>query len=116
VEEVQAFRRGYCPAAYRDLNPVVARLLEALGSDLFSPGQRGFHDWVVQTLLDPRDEHVHLADLGSYLDVQRRASEAYTDRAGWARRSILNVARSGKFSSDRAVREYARDIWQIRSL
>jgi len=117
VEEVQALRRdGYRPAAYRDSDPVVARLLDALASDLFSPGQRGIHDWVVQTLLDPRDEHVHLADLGSYLDAQKRATEAYADRAVWARRTILNVARSGKFSSDRAIREYARGIWQIRPL
>ena len=68
----------------------------------------------MQTLLDERDEHVHLADLPSYLDAQRRASDAFADRAGWARRAILNVARSGRFSSDRAVAEYARDIWHIR--
>jgi starch phosphorylase len=113
-EQVQALRRqGYRPGDYRDADPSVRRLLDALGSDLFSPGQRGVHDWLVQTLLDPRDEHVHLADLASYLDAQNRATAAYADRPGWARRSILNVARSGRFSSDRAVAEYARDIWHI---
>jgi glycogen phosphorylase len=116
LEEVQALRHVYRPAAYRDADPGVARLIDALGSDLFSPGQRGLYEWVVQTLLDPRDEHLHLADLRSYLDAQSRASEAFADRVGWAQRSILNVARSGRFSSDRAVSEYARDIWQIRSL
>lgn len=117
VEEVQALRRGgYRPATYRDSNPMIARLLDALASDLFCPGQRGFHDWLVQMLLDPRDEHVHLADLSSYLDAQKSATLAYAERAGWAQRSILNVARSGRFSSDRAIREYARNIWNIRPL
>lgn len=114
-EQVQALRReGYRPGDYRDTDPGVRRLIDALGSDLFSPGQHGVYDWVVQALLDPRDEHVHLADLASYLEVQGRATSAYADRAGWARRSILNVARSGRFSSDRAVAEYARDIWHIQ--
>ncbi|HTV25984.1 MAG TPA: glycogen/starch/alpha-glucan phosphorylase, partial [Polyangiaceae bacterium] len=117
VEQVQALRRdGYRPADHRDADPGIRRLLEALDSDLFSPGQRGFHDWVVQMLLDPRDEHVHLADLQSYLDAQHRVAAAYADPVGWARRSILNVARSGRFSSDRAVSEYAREIWKIRSM
>jgi len=116
VEEVQTLRRdGYRPDAYRDSDPGIRRLLEAFASDLFSPGQRGFYEWVVQTLLDPRDEHLHLADLASYLDAQSRVTAAYADRSGWARRSILNVARSGKFSSDRAISEYAREIWNIRS-
>lgn len=114
VEQVQALRRGgYRPADYRDSDPSVRRLLDALGSDLFSPGQRGFHDWVVQTLLDPRDEHLHLADLASYLEAQERAARTYAARSDWLRRSIWNVARSGRFSSDRAVREYAREIWKI---
>jgi starch phosphorylase len=89
-------------------------LLDGLGTDLFSPGQPGFFDWVVQVLLDERDEHLHLADLPSYLAVQNRIAEAFSDAGGWARRSILNLARSGRFSSDRAVAEYARDIWDIR--
>jgi len=114
-EQVQALRRqGYRPGDYRDADPGVRRLIDALGSDLFSPGQHGVYDWVVQTLLDPRDEHVHLADLASYLEAQGKATSAYADQAGWARRSILNVARSGRFSSDRAVAEYARDIWHIQ--
>lgn len=117
VEGVQTLRRdGYRPAAYRDSDPDVRRLLDALGSDLFSPGQRGAHEWVVQALLDPRDEHLHLGDFASYLDAQNRVTAAYADRPGWSRRSILNVARSGRFSSDRAIREYAREIWKIRSI
>jgi starch phosphorylase len=116
VAEVRALRQpgAYHPGIYRDSNAGVRRLLEGLDSDLFAPGQPGFFDWVVQTLLDERDEHLHLADLPSYLDAQSRASDAFADRAGWARRAILNVARSGRFSSDRSVAEYARNIWHLR--
>jgi starch phosphorylase len=115
LNEVQALRRkgAYQPSSYRDADPRLRRLVDAFGSDLFSPGQSGFFDWVVQVLLDERDEHVHLADLPSYLAVQNRVAEAFADAGGWARRSILNVARSGPFSSDRAIAEYARDIWGI---
>ncbi|HWO10577.1 MAG TPA: glycogen/starch/alpha-glucan phosphorylase, partial [Polyangiaceae bacterium] len=109
--EARALRQsGYRPELYRDSDATVRRLLDALASDLFAPGQPGLFDWAARTLLDPRDEHVHLADLPSYLDAQHRASGAYADRPGWTRRAILNVARSGRFSSDRAVQEYARDI------
>ena len=59
------------------------------------------------------DPFLHLADLGSYLDAHARAAAAFHDRRAWARMAILNVARVGKFSSDRAVREYARDIWGV---
>lgn len=116
VAEVQALRQpgAYRPGSYRDADARVQRLLEGLDSDLFSPGQPGLFDWVVQTLLDERDEHVHLADLPSYLDAQNRASSVFTHRADWAQRAILNVARSGRFSSDRAVAEYARNVWQLR--
>jgi starch phosphorylase len=54
---------------------------------------------------------MHLADLASYAESQRRVSELYADRAGWARKAILNVVRCGKFSSDRSIAEYAGSIW-----
>ena len=56
---------------------------------------------------------MHLADLPAYLEAQDKASAAFTDRTGWTRMAILNVARIGKFSSDRTVEEYARDIWDL---
>jgi glycogen phosphorylase len=107
---------SYRPTDYRDADPRVRRLIECFGSDLFAPGRPGFFEWVTETLLDPRDEHLHLADLGPYLAVQQRVSVAFGAPAEWARRAIHNVARSGWFSSDRAVLEYAREIWQVRAL
>ena len=65
-------------------------------------------------LTSARDEYVHLADLQSYLETQQRVDEAYRDRAGWSRKSLRNIARMGKFSSDRTITEYAREIWGIK--
>jgi starch phosphorylase len=69
----------------------------------------------VDELLDRGDRYFHLADLSSYIDASRRAEKDYQSRAAWAAKAILNVARTGYFSSDRTINEYARDIWQIRS-
>src|SRR5690606_5345030 len=74
----------------------------------------GRYKWLVDTLLG-RDEYFHLADLGAYVDVQERVSEEYLERDDWTRKAIRNVARIGKFSSDRAVREYASEIWNLKS-
>ena len=61
-----------------------------------------------------RDEYVHLADLTEYVERQIEVDALYVDRAAWNRTSLLNIARMGKFSSDRTIREYARDIWDIQ--
>jgi starch phosphorylase len=66
----------------------------------------------VRSLLD-RDDYLLFADYASYLEAQERVGRAYLDPENWSRMSILNVARMGKFSSDRAIREYCRDIWHI---
>ena len=68
------------------------------------------------TLLDENDEYFHLADLPAYLEMQAKAGAAYNDRTGWTRMAILNVARIGKFSSDRTIKEYARGIWDIKAI
>jgi starch phosphorylase len=70
---------------------------------------------LVDSLLT-RDDYLVLADYQAYIDVQQRAGEAYGDQGTWARMSILNSARAGRFSSDRSIREYSRDIWNVRPL
>jgi starch phosphorylase len=62
------------------------------------------------------DEYFHLADLPSYIDAQERVGATFTDPSGWAQKAILNVARIGKFSSDRTIQEYATDIWRLESV
>ena len=65
------------------------------------------------SLLNNGDHYMHLADLGSYLEADQKLRELYADPHAWARKAILNVAGSGKFSSDRTIAEYAADIWTV---
>jgi starch phosphorylase len=116
ASEVQALhaRRAYRPRDYYECDPRVKRVAEALRSPVFCPHEPDLFAWLYRAILDEHDAYVHLADLPAYLEAQDRAGAAFHDRAGWARMAILNVARIGKFSSDRTVEEYARDIWDIK--
>ncbi len=96
-------------------NPIVARIIDALTDNAFCPGQPGLFQPLIDTLLDEHDPYLLLLDLESYLDCQQLVGELFRkDSTQWIYRSILNVARMGKFSSDRVIREYARDIWGIK--
>ena len=81
---------------------------------MFCPHEPDLFAWIYRTVLDAHDEYFHLADLPAYLEAQEKAGAAFNDPEGWARMAILNIARIGKFSSDRTVGEYARDIWDIK--
>jgi starch phosphorylase len=87
--------------------------MDALGSNYFCPDSPGQSGWIYYSILDQGDRYFHLADLTSYLQVSGVAEREYADRSLWARKAILNVARMGKFSSDRAVSEYNRDVWGL---
>ena len=117
-EEVRWYReRGnYNPRELYINDPVLHRVMDSLGSDRFSPDEHGIFRWIVDEILDRGDRYFHLADLPAYIEASRRAEKDYQDPVTWAQKAILNVARMGKFSSDRAVREYARDIWGITSV
>ncbi len=95
-------------------DPATRRVLDALNSDRFCPGEPGLFRWIFDTLLPGGDTYFHLADLPSYIKTQREAGQEYLNPGVWAKKAILNVARTGKFSSDRTIAEYARDIWGIR--
>ncbi len=116
AHEVEDMRRNgsYHPADYYHQRPVIRRVLDTLISDRFSPdeGSDLFRP-IYQMLLESGDYFFHLADLEDYLATHRLASREYTDPRTWTRKAILNVARIGKFSSDRTIQEYARDIWQL---
>ena len=83
-------------------------------SDHFSRNEPGVFDPLRETLLTHGDHYMHLADLTAYLDADQRLVELYADADGWARKVILNVAGSGKFSSDRTIAEYAAEIWDAK--
>ncbi len=111
IQEMR-YRGTYRPWDYYS-DPATRRVLDALNGDRFCPGEPGLFRPFFESLLRGGDEYFHLADLPSYIKAQREAGQEYLDEATWARKAILNVARTGKFSSDRTIREYARDIWGI---
>jgi starch phosphorylase len=115
VAQARAMREGgaYRPWERYHRDPRVTRLVAALESSLFSPREPGLHAWIKGTLFDEHDEFVHLADFPGYLEAQERVGAAYADPEAWSRCAIINVARIGRFSSDRTVREYARDVWGV---
>lgn len=115
AEEGQVLRerRAYRPQEYYDGDSRVKRVAEAFCSNQFCPQEPDLFAWIYRTLLEENEEHFHLADMPDYLDAQEKAGSAFQKKAKWTEMAILNVAGMGKFSSDRAVREYARDIWHI---
>ncbi|MBI5693483.1 MAG: glycogen/starch/alpha-glucan phosphorylase [Verrucomicrobia bacterium] len=115
VEEVEALRgRGYNPWDFYHHDEELRAVIDWLGSDYFTPGEHGAFAQVHGSLLHGGDPYMVLADFRSYCESQARVDAAYRDRAGWARKAILNTARVGKFSSDRTIREYANDIWRLQ--
>ena len=116
IDEVQALREAgeYDPSEIARKDPDIARILEAIRSGRFSPDEPDAFKWVDETILDHGDRFLHLADLPSYIDAQGRSADDFADEDLWARKCILNIARMGRFSSDRTIREYASDIWGIK--
>ncbi len=110
-EVEQKKTEGYHPRAYYESNANLREIIDALARGEFSHGDRALFEPLVQSLLDS-DEYMLLADYQSYIDCQDRIGTAYRDQDHWTRMSILNVARIGKFSSDRAIRDYCSDIWK----
>ena len=89
--------------------------IELIDSGFFSDGDCGLFHPLIESLIT-RDDYMLLADYQAYVDCQQRVSDAYADRSNWTRMSILNTARVGRFSSDRSIREYCRDIWKVRRI
>jgi starch phosphorylase len=113
--EVSALNaRGFDPQWYLHEHRWMARAVDSIASGHFSRGDKDIFRPIVGKLLSTRDEYVHLADLSEYVERQKEVDRAYRDRRHWNRMSLLNIARMGKFSSDRTIREYAREIWGIR--
>ena len=114
-QEVSWYREKgtYHPRELYAENPALRRVMDSLGSDRFCPDEHGLFRWIVDEILDRGDRYFHMADLPSYIEASSRAAADYQDPPAWAAKAILNVARVGAFSSDRTIREYARDIWGI---
>ena len=96
-----------------EADPRVRRVLDAFRSPLFAPFEPGIFSWLFEHVVENHDPYFHLADFDAYTAAQEKVSAGWQDGEGWTRRAVLNVARMGKFSSDRTIREYARDIWRL---
>jgi starch phosphorylase len=115
VEQVEAlWRSGYRPREVVERDEALRAVLDLLGSGLFAHGEADRFKPLVDNLLH-HDPFLVCADFQDYVACQARAADAYRDSRAWSRKSIVNVARSGRFSSDRAVREYDAGIWHTQA-
>ncbi|MDM8536481.1 glycogen/starch/alpha-glucan phosphorylase [Desulfobacterales bacterium HSG17] len=104
----------YNPKAYYE-NPSIRRILDTFKSDIFCSKEPGLFRWIYELILNEGDQYFHLADISSYIEIQRKAAALFNNQEYWAKKAILNTARTGKFSSDRTIAEYAKDIWGIQT-
>ena len=112
VEQVENSRSWYNPQWHYEHEPETKAALDLIFSDHFSRYEPGVFAPLRDTLLTDGDHYMHLADLTSYCQAQQRLGELYADPGAWARKAILNVASSGKFSSDRTIAQYTSEIWK----
>jgi starch phosphorylase len=113
AQEIENYgRNGYDPREFIRNSPLLERIFKTIESNFFSPMEPGIFDPITGNLRGS-DPFFVCADFEAYQRTQDGISEDYLDQADWLRRAILNVAKSGRFSSDRTIMEYARDIWNI---
>ena len=113
VEQVENSRSWYSPMWHYEREPETRAAIDLISSDYFSHYEPGVFQPLRDNLLQFGEHYMHLADLKSYVEAQERLSALYHDPGAWAEKAILNVASSGKFSSDRAIHEYASEIWKV---
>ena len=114
AEQVAASRSWYKSQWHYDNDPETRAALDLIFSDHFSRNEPGIFAPLRDVLLTHGDYYMHLADLKSYLQADERLCRLYADSAGWSRKAVLNIAGSGRFSSDRTIAEYATDIWNAK--
>ena len=112
AEEVARARGFYNPRWHYEHDPEARAALDLIASNHFSPDEPGVFAPILDALLRYGDYYLHLADLQSYSEAHARLGTLYADKEEWSRKAILNIAGSGKFSSDRTIAEYASQIWQ----
>ena len=113
TEDVARLRPTYVSRDVAAADPEISAALDMIRANAFSPSEPGLFDPILRSLIDYNDYYMLLADLRSYIEAQDRVDATYRDRQRWNRMSLVNIARSGRFSSDRAVMEYARNIWHV---
>jgi starch phosphorylase len=115
AEEVEELRRcGYNPREYYQKSVELKRVMDLISSGFFSPEEPHLFNPIFDSLLNHGDRYMVMADFDDYLECQSKIENLYANNQSvWTQKSILNVANMGKFSSDRAIQEYAEDIWKV---
>jgi starch phosphorylase len=118
VEDIAAMRQQgpYDPYVYINASPALNRVLAALREDRFCPEEPGLFYWLYDNFIKYGGEYYHLADFQSYMAAHDRAAREFQDRSLWAKKALINVGRLGHFSSDRSIRQYAQEIWNLKGL
>jgi starch phosphorylase len=114
VQEIKS--KNYNPREYYNKNAELKQVLDMIGSGFFSPDEPSRYQAIVDNLLNNGDNYLLLADYASYIATQDEVGKTYQDQEEWSRRAILNVARTAKFSSDRTIGEYAKNIWHVKAI
>ena len=121
-EEVMAYEAngGYPPSEIYHNDMDIKKILDQLVDGTFSHGDREMFREIYSSFLSPSygraDQYFILKDFQSYAEAQARVNKAYQDKSRWAKMAILNTAKSGKFTSDRTIEEYVRDIWHLEKV
>jgi glycogen phosphorylase len=115
AQQVAGSRGWYDPHWHYNNEPETRAALELIFSNHFSRYEPGAFEPIRNALLTAGDHYMHLADLRAYLDADARLIELYGRPEAWAHTAVLNVAGSGKFSSDRSIQEYSTDIWHVQA-
>ena len=113
ADQVSGSRDWYRPQWHYDHDPETRAALDLISSNHFSRDEPGIFTPILDVLLPQGDHYMHLADLSAYLEADQRLCKLYADPDAWTRKVILNIGASGKFSSDRSIGEYAREIWNL---
>ena len=114
TEQVESSRGSYNPRQFYENDEEIRRAVDLIRNDFFSLTEPGIFRPIIANLLEHGDFYMNLADLRSFVDAQTRVEALYRDQEKWSEKAILNVARTGKFSSDRTIAEYAHDIWNVK--
>ncbi len=113
ADQVALARSDYDPAAIVAADDDLREVMEVLQNGRFNLSEPGIFDPIIHSILNPHDPWMTAADFASFVAAQRRVAETFRDRDQWTRMSILNTAASGRFSSDRTIREYNEEIWRL---
>ncbi len=111
VSEIK--QRGYNPRSFYESDPELRAVVDSLLDDSWCRNEPGIFSPIWKSLMEDGDPYLHMADFRSFVDASHQVDALYQEREAWSRKAIINIARIGKFSSDRSIRQYAEEIWKI---